>query len=187
MERQLGHSLQKEDVRSFAAIALAVGLSAIAAGAAAPQQPQDCAAATHRQFDFWVGEWSITDNTTGRPAGISHIERLYGGCVLRENYAAPGFRGGSLNSYWSGDKRWHQTWMDSAGAFRHFIGGLDGAGRMIMTAEQPRPDAPGKARLVRLTFTANADGTVRQYSDFSDDAGASWALRYDYLYRRVDK
>jgi hypothetical protein len=51
---------------------------------------------------------------------------------------------------------------------------------MVMTAEQPNA---GKTRLVRLTFTANADGTVRQYSDLSDDGGRSWALRYDYLYR----
>ena len=174
-------------MRSIAATAVAIGLSVFAAGAAVAQQPQGCASAAHRQFDFWVGEWAVTDSTTGRPAGTSHIELLYNGCVLRENYAAGGFRGGSLNSYWSGDKSWHQTWMDSAGAFRHFIGGLDPNGRMVMTAEQPRPDAPGKTRLIRLTFTVNADGTVRQYSDFSDDAGAHWALRYDYLYRRIDK
>lgn len=149
----------------------------------APAQTSGCAGPEHRQFDFWIGEWALTDQTTNQPAGTSHIEKLYGGCVLRENYAAGGFRGGSLNSYWRGDGRWHQTWMDSAGAFRHFIGGLDSSGRMVMTAEQPHPSISGKARLVRLTFTANSNGTVRQYSDYSDDGGSSWSLRYDYLYR----
>jgi hypothetical protein len=146
----------------------------------APAQVSGCAGAEYRQFDFWIGEWAVTDRVTGKPAGSSHIEKLYGGCVLRENYAAGSFRGGSLNSYWRGDRKWHQTWMDSAGAFRHFVGGLDTKGRMVMTAEQPNS---GKTRLVRLTFTANPDGTVRQYSDLSDDGGRSWSLRYDYLYR----
>lgn len=166
-------------------IAIAANATDFAVAAAAAQTPQSCSAAANRQFDFWVGEWAVTDNTNGQPAGTSHIERLYGGCVLRENYADGSFRGGSLNSYWLGDHRWHQTWMDSAGAFRHFIGGLDRDGRMVMTAEQPMRGASGKTRLIRLTFTANPDGTVRQYSDFSDDRGASWGLRYDYLYRRI--
>lgn len=160
-------------------------LALVAVAAAQQTVPTGCSAAANRQFDFWVGEWSITDRTNDQPAGTSHVERLYGGCVLRENYSAGGFRGGSLNSYWRGDGKWHQTWMDSAGAFRHFIGGLDGEGRMVMTAHQPRPDRPGADRLIRLTFTSNPDGTVRQYSDFSDDGGAIWQLRYDYLYRRL--
>jgi len=75
--------------------------------------------------------------------------------------------------------------MDSTGVFRHFIGGLDSNGRMVMTAEQPHTQPAGKARLGRLTFTANSDGSVRQYSDFSDDGGRHWSLRFDYLYRRI--
>jgi len=161
----------------------AAALFALAAGAAAAQSsPKDCSAAAHRQLDFWIGDWVVTDRVTGQPAGTSLIERLYSGCVLRESYSAGGFRGGSLNTYWRGDKKWHQTWMDSAGALRHFIGGLDGDGRMVMTAEQPNPAASKKIRLIRLSFTANLDGTVRQYSDYSDDHGASWHLRYDFLY-----
>jgi len=161
-------------------------LFGLAAGAAAAQSgPKDCSAAAHRQFDFWVGEWAVTDRATGRPAGTSHIEKLYGGCVLRENYAVGNFRGGSLNIYSRDDGSWHQTWMDSTGVFRHFIGGLDNNGRMVMTAEQPHTPQAGKARLGRLTFTANSDGSVRQYSDFSEDGGRHWSLRYDYLYRRI--
>ena len=166
--------------RAFTVAALIVAATSAAAQRPAPSV---CSAAAHHQFDFWIGEWSVTERSTGQFAGVSHIEQLYGGCVIRENWASDGFRGGSLNSYWSSDKQWHQTWMDSAGAFRHFIGGLDGQGRMVITAHQPSPDGSGKIRLIRLTFTPNKDGTVRQYSDYSDDDGANWALRYDYLYR----
>ena len=37
---------------------------------------------------------------------------------------------------------------------------------------------------VRMTFTRNADGSVRQYSDQRLDGGA-WVERYDYTYRRA--
>jgi hypothetical protein len=160
---------------------------AAAASSAVAQQstPSVCSAAAHHQFDFWVGEWTVTDRPSGQLAGVSHIEQVYGGCVIRENWASEGFRGGSLNSFWATDKQWHQTWMDSAGAFRHFIGALDANGRMVMTARQPDPSGSGKIRLVRLTFTPNKDGTVRQNSDYSDDDGAHWKFRYDYLYRRL--
>lgn len=160
-----------------------LALALMAAAQAAP--PSACSAAATRQFDFWVGEWAVTDRVTGQPAGSSHIEKIYGGCVLRENYSAGGFRGGSLNAYWSNDRKWHQAWMDSAGAFRHFVGGLDGAGRMVMTAEQQHPARAGEQRLLRLTFTPQSDGTVRQYSDYSDDGGTIWKLRYDFLYRPI--
>jgi len=167
--------------------ALIVAAVAVAATSAVAQQPAPsvCEAAAHHQFDFWVGEWSVTDQASGQFAGVSHIEQIYGGCVIRENWASEGFRGGSLNSYWEADKHWHQAWMDSAGAFRHFIGGLDPQGRMVMTARQADPSGSGKIRLIRLTFTANSDGTVRQYSDYSSDDGATWKFRYDYLYRRL--
>ena len=161
-----------------------VAILALAASAAAQQPtPLGCSAAANRQFDFWIGEWSVTDQSTGNLAGHSRIEKDYGGCIIRENWTSPGFSGGSLNGYHAADGQWHQMWMDSAGAVRHFVGGLDPAGRMVLTAEQPRP--AGGQRLIRMTFTANADGTVRQYSDYSDDKGARWQLRYDFLYRRA--
>jgi len=160
---------------------------AAAASSAVAQQPTPsvCSAAAHHQFDFWVGEWTVADQASGQFAGVSHIEQIYGGCVIRENWASEGFRGGSLNSYWASDKQWHQAWMDSAGAFRHFIGGLDADGRMVMIAHQPDPSGSGRIRLIRLAFTPNKDGTVRQYSDYSDDDGGHWKFRYDYLYRRL--
>ena len=151
---------------------------------APPAAPPKCTAPESRQFDFWIGEWNVTDQSNGQFAGVSQIEKLYGGCVLRENWTSEGFRGGSLNTWWQGDRKWHQTWMDQAGAFRHFIGGIEG-GKMVMTAEQPSQAHPGLTVLVRLTFTPNADGTVRQYSDVSRDGGKSWVMRYDYLYRRM--
>ena len=162
----------------------AATLALAAVTAAGQTAPSGCSAAVNRQFDFWVGEWSVTDLSSGKAAGQSRIERLYDGCAIRENWTSPGFSGGSLNAYRAADGKWHQMWMDSAGAVRHFVGGLDPNGRMVLTAEQPNSAAQGKVRLVRMTFTALPDGGVRQYSDLSDDGGAHWQTRYDFLYRR---
>jgi hypothetical protein len=148
--------------------------------AAPPSPPPACSSAEHRQFDFWVGRWNVFDAKTGKPAGSSVIEKLYGGCVLRENWSEPGFAGGSLNIL-AADGKWHQTWTDQNGALREFVGGLVD-GKMVLTADMRPPLAP-KARLVRMTFTPNADGTVRQFSDYSDDGGKTWNFRYDYLYQ----
>ena len=155
---------------------------AAAAPSAAPASP--CASPEHHQFDFWIGRWDVFDARNGERAGSSLIEQLYGGCVLRENWTAPGFEGGSLNIYSAADGKWHQTWVDQAGALREFVGALD-EGRMVIVATQHPPGAPERTVLVRLTYTANPDGTVRQYSDFSKDGGATWAFRYDYLYKRA--
>jgi hypothetical protein len=150
-----------------------------------PAAPPHCDDPRSRQFDFWIGEWNVTDRTTGKQAGVSHIERLYGGCVLRENWSSAWFRGGSLNIWSRDDGKWHQAWMDQAGAFRHFVGGIEG-GKMVLVAEAADPAKAGATMRVRMTFTPEPDGTVRQYSDVSRDSGRTWTLRYDYLYRRLD-
>ncbi len=161
----------------------------LAALAAAPPQPAPppppppaCTAPEYRQFDFWIGRWAVVDARTGQPAGRSLVERLYGGCVLRENWSEPGWEGGSLNMYVRPDGHWRQTWMDQSGALRDFEGGLQD-GRMVLVAHAK--SAAGRPVLVRMTFTPNPDGSVRQYSDYSADDGATWKTRYDYLYRRV--
>jgi hypothetical protein len=56
---------------------------------------------------------------------------------------------------------------------------------MVLVASQPDPAHPGRALEVRLAFTPQADGSVRQYSDVSSDGGATWRPRYDFLYRRI--
>lgn len=153
----------------------------LAATAASRPQPA-CAAAPFRQFDFWVGDWDVFDTRTGEPAGHSLVERLYDGCAIRENWSEPGYTGGSLNHYSAADGLWRQTWTDSQGAWREFVGGMDG-GRMVLVWRVPSPRGKAGDRRVRMTFTPNPDGSVRQYSDTSTDAGRTWRFRYDYTYR----
>jgi hypothetical protein len=162
-------------------VLLAFALSAVAASTA-QHTSGPCDGPAHRQFDFWIGQWEVYDNKSAARVGASLIEKLYGGCALRENWSQPGFAGGSLNIYDAADGKWHQTWVDQSGARREFAGGVTG-GKMVLTATSRIRQVPDRPVLVRLTFTPNADGTVRQHSDYSADNGASWSKRYDFLYK----
>ena len=80
-----------------------------------------------RDFDFWVGDWEVTNQATGELAGYNLIEIEIGGRVLVERYSTPGgFAGMSLNAYDAGSDRWHQCWMDSEGTVLDLYGGLVG-------------------------------------------------------------
>src|SRR5262245_37640711 len=76
----------------------------------APKTPPGCTAPAHRQFDFWLGEWSVRD-PNGKVVGENRITSLHKGCVLFENWTgAGGFTGSSLNVYDATRKKWHQSW-----------------------------------------------------------------------------
>lgn len=161
--------------------ALTVLLMLAPLGAAAETPKEACAAAEFHQFDFWIGRWDVVETKTGKPAGQSLIEGLYQGCALRENWSEPGYSGGSLNHYGSSDGRWRQTWTDSSGTWREFVGGLED-GKMVLIWRHPSAETPAKIVQERMIFTPNPDGSVRQYSDGSVDGGG-WTERYDYTYR----
>jgi hypothetical protein len=139
-----------------------------------------CDAPEYRQFDFWAGDWQVT-RPDGTAAGANLITREYGGCVLHEHYATPkGYSGESLNTYDAGRKVWHQTWVDSSGTLLLLEGGLRGRN---MVLEGGTTDDKGVVTRHRITWTPNADGTVRQHWQSTDAAG-HWATAFDGLYRR---
>ena len=71
----------------------------------------------HREFDFWLGEWSIA----GGGGGDSKIESLLDGCVVLEQYQyTAGITGRSINAYDPDTGEWHQTWISGAGSFPSF-------------------------------------------------------------------
>ena len=153
-----------------------------AAAAATPEAPPPaCLTPEYRQFDFWVGTWDVVNTKDGTPAGSSVIENVYRGCTLRENWSEPDMSGGSLNTYVASDRKWHQTWTDSQGTWREFVGGIVD-GKMVLVWKHASQKTPGLTIQERMIFTPNADGTVRQYSDVSKD-GVKWMERYDYTYK----
>jgi len=148
---------------------IAALMLAQAAAAAAP-----CSAPEYHQFDFWAGRWDVY-NPKGQLVAHSLIERVYG-CGIRENWmplAKPG--GGSLSIYVPDQKRWEQFWIDSSGSRAFFTGGWNGSA-MVITGKWGGP-------LVRMSYSRNSDGSVRQFGEQSTDDGKSWTRSFDFTYR----
>ncbi|MEW6705823.1 MAG: hypothetical protein AB1430_13340 [Pseudomonadota bacterium] len=162
--------------------ALAACLCAAAASAFAQPQPA-CAAAEHRQFDFWIGTWEVT-TPDGKVAGENRIEAIANGCALLENWQGrSGFSGKSVNIFDRLDRRWHQEWVDSSG-LRLTLAGRWAEGRMLMEGTLPNVDKPGQTVQHRISWTPAADGSVRQLWETSADGGKTWNVAFDGKYVR---
>ena len=174
--------------RTVATAILGLGLAGAAQAqtppAANPAAPSPgCTAAENRQFDFWVGRWDVYP--TGKDNLVAHslIENLYQGCGIRENWMPlKGTGGGSLNSWVPAEKAWRQTWVDSSGARVDFKGGRHGPA-MVMEGMWAGAAANGKDALVRMTYTPNADKSVRQFGQQSTDGGKTWTVSFDFTYK----
>src|SRR5436190_4191859 len=142
----------------------------------APAAANPCAGAEHHQFDFWVGKWDVYPSGGDKLTAHSLIESVYGGCGIRENWMPlSGSGGGSLNIYLPQEKHWEQFWIDSQGTRATFVGGWNGKAMVI----QGRWGGP----LVRISYSKNADGSVRQFGEQSTDNGKTWATSFDLTYR----
>jgi hypothetical protein len=156
----------------------AAGLST--AARPAPPAPAPCAGAEYHQFDFWIGDWRVS-KPDGTLAGMNRITQEYGGCVVHEHYATgKGYAGESLNMYDAARKSWHQTWVDDSGLLLTLDGKWDGRN---MVLEGLAPDASGAMTRQRITWTPNADGSVRQLWETADDKGA-WTVVFDGRYTK---
>ena len=159
----------------------AVGVATVAGMTAAA-----CSAHEHREFDFWLGHWEVTE--AGKPAGSSRIEPLFDGCALHETWlGAGGMRGESFNIYDGARGVWHQSWIDDHGSLLLLEGGLrDGA--MVLEGDRPaRSEEAGRGTTVRhrITWTPLPGGEVRQHWQTSRDGGRTWETAFDGLYRRA--
>jgi len=147
------------------------------------QGTPSCSAPEYRQFDFWVGDWTVT-TPQGALAGTNRIERTVDGCVLQEHWVgSKGGSGTSLNMWVAADRKWHQVWMDASGSMLELKGALEGS-QMIMSGEHPTGGASGGVTIERITWTPQAGGTVRQLWESSKDGGASWSTQFDGVYAR---
>ena len=153
-----------------------LGLASVVSAATPPPAP--CASAEHRQFNFWVGDWRVA-TPDGTVAGTNHITLEYGGCVVHEHYVTgKGYSGESLNMYDAARKVWHQTWVDDGGLLLTLEGRWDGKS---MVLEGKAPDASGAMTKQRITWTPNADGSVRQLWETLDAKG-TWTVAFDGKY-----
>jgi hypothetical protein len=195
------HDAKVSTDMTFTSVLLSLALQATTPAAAAPPSPKpfDCAAPEYRQFDFWVGEWDVVTNPATQPANAppaqpgrkpasNVIEKLEGGCVIKENWDdRTGGTGQSFNLYDRVSQRWHQTWVDSTGSLHQYWGGLRD-GNMVLVGEVPLP--PGARfqgrRTIRVSFMPMGADKVRQFSEALNSDG-TWSVNYDLIYTRRAK
>ncbi len=145
--------------------------------------PAACSSHQYRQFDFWLGDWTVT-NSKGQFAGENHVTVIQGGCGIQENWTgADGGSGTSFNGYFDGDRKWHQTWLDSRGGRLDLTGGIV-SGKMILRGEVPVRGEPGHRVLHQITWERHPDGRVRQLWQSSPDGGSSWTVVFDGTYAK---
>lgn len=165
---------------SSACIVLALACATASAQTAAPPAPAHtrCNAPEQRQFDFWIGRWTVFDSQGGQ-VGENSIERIDNGCALIERWRGKGgVTGTSLNSWDAETGQWRQHWVDNQGGLLQLAGGLQGT-RMVLMGS-----GPAATRRERISWTPAADGAVRQHWEGSDDGGATWTTVFDGRYVR---
>lgn len=146
-------------------------------------QPPPAPPPESHQFDFWLGEWTVT-NPAGKLAGTSRIESIAHGFGLLENWtSAGGGSGKSLNTWNAAQHRWQQFWIGSDGDVLELAGGLDAQGRMVLSSEH---DANGRHVIDRIAWTPNPDGSVRQLWEQSFDRGRTWQVAFDGHYVKTE-
>lgn len=137
--------------------------------------------ARHHAFDFWVGEWSVTQN--GQFAGDSSVQTILGDCTIFEQWTGSGgSEGKSFNYYDPGEDHWRQIWTSDSGTFIEFTGEARDGG-IYFTAETINP-ADASVTHHNFEFTQLEGGIVRQYWETSTDGGETWTSVWDGRYER---
>lgn len=132
-------------------------------------------------FDFWVGEWTVTQN--GQFAGTSSVQPILGHCTIFEQWeSAAGTSGKSFNYYDPGHDHWRQIWIGDSGSFIEFTG-VARDGGIFFTAETINP-ADGSITFHKFEFTVLGHDGVRQYWETSTDNGETWQSIWDGRYER---
>lgn len=143
----------------------------------------NCCTEKHAEFDFWIGNWSVT-NPDGTDAGTNIIKKIQANCVLQEKWtsATPGYTGTSNNFYNVRTKQWEQIWIDNQGGSLH-LKGKRVDNQMILKTDVAK-NQNNEPFYHRVTWTKNDDGTVRQYWEtITNDKDITVA--FDGLYKKT--
>jgi hypothetical protein len=143
----------------------------------------NCCSEKHSEFDFWIGNWEVT-NPDGTMAGTNVIDKIQDNCILRENWtsAKGNYTGTSSNFYNAKTNQWEQIWIDNQGGNLHLKGNRKGNKMILQTDEESNND--GKPFYHRITWTFNKDGSVRQFWETITNK-KEITIAFDGLYKKT--
>lgn len=144
-----------------------------------------CTAPEFSQFDFWIGNWQASwiDSEGKVQTGTNIITKNLGGCVIEENFSTSDktFIGRSLSMYNPAKKMWQQTWVDNAGSYLDFTGGMDGD-KMILWRKAITKS--GKEVMQRMVFSDITTNSFTWNWESSSDEGVTWNLMWQISYKK---
>ena len=138
-----------------------------------------------RQFDFWLGEWDCAwDDSDRRHVATNSVYLDLDGKVVVENFdgrPSLDYQGLSFSVYDRNTRCWKQTWVDSDGSYRDFVGGFENG---VMELRRD-----GEVDGVPATFRMRWENIERDSFDWcwqrSDDDGETWFSLWEIEYSRV--
>lgn len=150
------------------------------------QNTAPCSAPEASQFDFWIGEWDLQWKDSLR--GSNKIEKLFGNCVLQENFMDPklGYLGKSWTVYNANYQYWQQTWVDNGGAYIHLTGKMSGDSIILYTEERKVPSKLSPTGLLknRMVYYHIQKDSFDWSWEASTDGGQSWKPSWQIHYTR---
>lgn len=146
-----------------------------------------------REFDFWVGEWDVYNNTKIL-VGKSMIQKVTGECAIQENWSSLGssYVGKSVNYYDAAKGKWHQFYYDSGsllapsdeGEYKEYTSFANPSYKGNAMVFK-RKDADKKGEYIANFVFFNLESTkMRQFLEKSYDGGKTWVVGLDLLYVR---
>ncbi len=136
------------------------------------------------QFDFWLGDWRVTDRAKGDFQGTNKITKAEKGCLIFEHWTSKaGNTGSSINYYNPNLDEWRQIWV-SNGYSIDIKGKLEN-GSMTLIGKIHYYKT-GKSFPFKGTWTYESDGTVRQHFEQYDVNSDAWKVWFDGRYTRSD-
>jgi hypothetical protein len=142
--------------------------------------PPACTEPEYHDFDFWLGEWNVTD-LRGAKQGENSITRT-DNCLILEHWRSAGGGGGqSYNFFDPGLRQWRQVWISGAEVI-DYAGGLNAKGEMILEGQIRYRD--GRSAPFKGVWSKQADGSVRQHFEEFDREKKQWVEWFTGIYKR---
>lgn len=139
-----------------------------------------CTSENHRAFDFWEGDWQVTD-TTGAEVGQNRIHKIQDGCALQENWTSKSSTGTSYNYYHATDSTWNQLWIDNLGSQLNLKGHVIENGMVLRS--KVLQGQRGKY-YHQIAWIKNEDESVTQLWSVYGENGEFRTTLFKGIYRR---
>jgi hypothetical protein len=134
-----------------------------------------------RQFDYWLGDWTVTYPGAPGPSA-SKVSLSLNQCLLVESWdGGKGHQGENLFAYSYDDKTWHGMFADNQGRV-HVFEGKVGAGSAEFHGPSRGPN--GEEVLNRIKVARISADQIEQSWEKSADNGSTWTMQFRGEYSR---